>query len=162
MSPVRYSVEVEYHNRMSHRRLMEEPKRRALERIGPIVLPEIQRRSPSGMPGTSNFVRLVRYELDRIAARWVLFYNRATYAAAVEFGRRPGGRMPPRAALLPWMRRAGIPPSAYFPVARAIAVRGIPGRFPFRDGIRAALPRIRIVYQRQFMDDVRQWRRRRY
>lgn len=53
-------------------------------------------------------------------------------AAVIEFGRTPGRKMPPRGALLGWMRRHGIPDDAEFLVRRKIARDGIPGKFPFR------------------------------
>jgi hypothetical protein len=62
------------------------------------------------------------------------------YGAPVEFGRRPGARMPPVAALLGWVQRHFHPVRARvtdevlyreaFALARAIARRGIPAR-PF-------------------------------
>lgn len=54
----------------------------------------------------------------------------AAQAAAIEFGRQAGSRMPPQGVLLPWMERHGIPAEAEFVVRRAIATRGWPP-FPF-------------------------------
>lgn len=48
----------------------------------------------------------------------------AAQAAAIEYGRAAGSRMPPSGALLPWMERHGIAPELEFVVRRAIAERG--------------------------------------
>lgn len=49
----------------------------------------------------------------------------AQHGPTMEFGRRPGARMPPAGVLLGWMRRRGIPDRAEFPLRRAIGRRGI-------------------------------------
>jgi hypothetical protein len=58
--------------------------------------------------------------------------NDTPYAAVIEAGRRPGARMPPLGPIEAWARRKkiSIPPIV---IARAIAARGIPGAFIFRD-----------------------------
>lgn len=43
----------------------------------------------------------------------------------VEFGRAPGRKQPPPGALRDWLRRHGLPESMEYPLARAIARRGI-------------------------------------
>lgn len=48
-----------------------------------------------------------------------------------EVGRRPGARIPPLAAIAGWAARHGLEGLA-FPIARAIARRGIKGRFFMR------------------------------
>lgn len=72
--------------------------------------------------------------------------TRSPGARAVEGGRAAGSRMPPAAELLSWMGRHGIAQGAVFPVARAIARRGIRGRFFMKrtkDRIRSTeLPRL--------------------
>jgi phage gpG-like protein len=50
------------------------------------------------------------------------------YAAAVEEGRSPDRRAPPIEALSGWIERHGIPEQHTFLVARAIGLRGLPGR----------------------------------
>lgn len=55
-------------------------------------------------------------------------YNTAKHSIFVEGGRRPGARMPPKAAILAWVLRHGMPASAWWPVARKIAQRGIKPR----------------------------------
>lgn len=60
-------------------------------------------------------------------------FNDAPYAGVIESGRRPGGRMPPSAAIARWaQRRLGLSEAdakaAAFLIARAIARRGLRGR----------------------------------
>lgn len=50
------------------------------------------------------------------------------YAPVMEYGRRPGGPMPPQGVLLDWMRRHGIDASAEYVIRRAIARKGIVGK----------------------------------
>jgi hypothetical protein len=52
------------------------------------------------------------------------------YGVVVERGRRPLRKWPPRAPLLRWMARHGIPAEAVFVIARKIGTAGIPAR-PF-------------------------------
>ncbi len=48
-------------------------------------------------------------------------------------GRRAGAKMPPLQALIPWFNALGIPETAWFPILRAISVRGIrPRNVPLR------------------------------
>jgi len=60
-------------------------------------------------------------------------YNVSPYAGVIEHGRRPGARMPPVQVIARWLQRArGLSrkeaEAAAFPVARAIAARGIAGK----------------------------------
>lgn len=54
--------------------------------------------------------------------------NVAAHAIYVERGRRAGARMPPLAPIRAWAVRHGMSPSAAWPIARAIAARGIAAR----------------------------------
>lgn len=56
---------------------------------------------------------------------WGKVFSGKPYAAAVEFGRAPGGPMPPEGELLRWMARKGIPEEAEYAIRRKIAVQGI-------------------------------------
>lgn len=58
----------------------------------------------------------------------ITLYNTAPHARFVEGGRRAGARMPPKAPILAWVLRRGMPASAWWPVARKIAERGIKPR----------------------------------
>lgn len=56
------------------------------------------------------------------------------YEMEVELGRRPGAKMPPKGALLPWMAIRGIPEEAEFPIRRKIGEEGYRGQpHPFID-----------------------------
>lgn len=68
-----------------------------------------------------------------------------TYAETMEEGRRAGAPMPPAGALIGWMSRHGIDPSAEFVVRRAIGRHGIKGRHFFR----ASLDRLRPIAVRE-------------
>lgn len=66
------------------------------------------------------------------------------YARFVEEGRKPGGRMPPRAEIYDWMIQKGIEPSergAYL-IAKKIADDGIPAKRPFEKGVNRAESKI--------------------
>jgi len=47
------------------------------------------------------------------------------YAPVMEFGRTPGGKMPPIEAIEKWCKFRGIPEEAVWAVAKSIAVKGI-------------------------------------
>jgi len=65
----------------------------------------------------------------------VLVGSNAPHASPTEFGRSAGARMPPPDALKPWLRRKGLPESMAFPLARAIARRGIQARPAFQNAL---------------------------
>lgn len=92
------------------------------------------------------------------------------YPAVMEFGRRPGSRMPPPEALVRWVhvkglagtysikthRRRGSKASqaeedlqVAFLIARAIGRKGIKGRFYMRDGLNRAKPSIPKFFKRE-------------
>lgn len=67
-------------------------------------------------------------------------YNPALYAGVIEFGRRAGRRAPPLKAIAEWALRklsltAAAAKAAAFPIARAIARRGIAGRYVARGSL---------------------------
>lgn len=74
---------------------------------------------------TSALARSIHSQVQPTQAR---IGTNLVYASVMEFGRRPGGRMPPVAALVGWARRHGMA-GREFVLARAIARRGIKGRF---------------------------------
>ena len=80
-----------------------------------------------GAVNTGHYKRSWKVEALPDGAR---LYNDAPYAAVIEYGRRPGARHPPLAAIRDWaMRRLGLSQEqaqrAAFPIARAIAKRGL-------------------------------------
>ncbi len=100
---------------------------------------EVMTRTPVGASGNlrGSIFTEIKGE-GRDALRGVVA-SRAPYAGYVEFGRRPGGAMPPWREGSPLHRwvvrnlesRDGDFESTAFLVARAIARRGIPGRRMF-------------------------------
>lgn len=64
---------------------------------------------------------------NRFAA---VVYSPATQAPYIELGTAPNRRPPPLDKIRAWCGRKGLPESAAFPIARAIAERGTPER-PF-------------------------------
>lgn len=93
--------------------------------------------SPYGATGAVNtgfYKRAWKYEATPDGAR---VFNAANYAAVIEYGRRPG-RFPPSAAIVDWaQRRLGLTreqaKAAAFPIARAIAKRGLQPRRTMTD-----------------------------
>ncbi len=74
-------------------------------------------------------------------------FSTLPHARLVEYGRKPGGKLPPPDALEGWATRHGFRSrgTSVFVLARSIAQRGIKGRFFMRRAGRAtkrALPRI--------------------
>ncbi len=100
---------------------------------------EVMTRTPIGASGNlrGSIYTEIRGE-GRGALRGVVA-SRTPYARYVEFGRRPGGRIPPwreGSSLYRWVVHKLDPPDGHiervsFLVARAIARRGIPGRRMF-------------------------------
>lgn len=75
---------------------------------------------------TGTLRRSITHEVTATAgAVFGIIGTNVTYAAAVEDGRRAGAPMPPKGALIDWMRSKGIDESLEFVVRRAIGARGI-------------------------------------
>ena len=113
--------------------------REAMAGITGMLRREVMARTPVGASGSlrGSIFTEIRGE-GRGAIRGVVA-SRAPYAGYVEFGRRPGGAMPPwreGSPLYRWVVRnlesqGGDFESVAFLVARAIARRGIRGRRMF-------------------------------
>ena len=81
---------------------------------------------------TSSLTRDIRAEVRSLSAR-VHAPRNLEYYRVMEEGRRPG-KFPPLSAISAWATRKGIPQGAVYVIARAIARRGIKGRFFMRQG----------------------------
>ena len=113
--------------------------REAMAGITEMLKREVMTRTPVGASGNlrGSIFTEIKGE-GRDALRGVVA-SRAPYAGYVEFGRRPGGAMPPwreGSPLYRWVVRnlesqSGDFESVAFLVARAIVRRGIPGRRMF-------------------------------
>jgi len=99
----------------------------------------VQRESAILAPVDTGRLRAsITMEIDKgVIPQWANIGPSVKYGKFVEFGRSPG-RMPPPAALIPWMKRHGMPASAAFVLARAIAKRGIKPKPFMQDGYKAA------------------------
>lgn len=106
--------------------------RRGLRAAGAAAIPILQAAtSKYPIHATGKFARGWRAEVE--AWDRLLLRNAAPYSLYVEMGRRAGARMPPVAALMPWVRLVLAVPErrvrlVAFLVARAISRRGIPAR----------------------------------
>ena len=109
----------------------------------------VQRESAMLAPVDTGRLRAsITTEVDKgVIPKWAKVGPSVNYGAYVEFGRRPGRMLPP-AALLPWLKRHGMPASAAFVVARAIAKRGIKPKPYMQDGYKAASRTIDRIWVR--------------
>lgn len=105
-----------------------------------------ERTARSGAPrDTAALARSITSDVRPTAAR---VYSTLSYAGVMEEGRRPGARMPPPQSLLGWMARHGLAGVSPWVLARAIARRGVKGRFfmrSARDAVVNALPTLAQV-----------------
>tara|TARA_Y100000310_G_scaffold230865_1_gene233407 strand:- start:4342 stop:4851 length:510 start_codon:yes stop_codon:yes gene_type:complete len=110
----------------------------------------VQRESSILAPvDTGRLRQSITVEMDgRVIPQWAKIGPSVRYGAYVEFGRRPGSSPPPARALLPWMKRHGIPATAAFVIARAIAKRGIKPKPYMREGYKAATRTINRIWSR--------------
>lgn len=88
--------------------------------------------SPYGSAGAFNIGVYWRGWRAGPTSRGAVIYNDVPYAPIIELGRRPG-RMPPRKAIAPWLKRKlhlsdKEAEGMAFVVARAIGKRGLEGR----------------------------------
>jgi hypothetical protein len=81
-------------------------------------------------------------------------YSPLAQADPIEFGRRPGARMPPVEAIQLWVNhKLSHVPAAQrrgvaFVIARAIARRGIPAKWVFRDGYQLVAGQVQSLFDR--------------
>lgn len=108
--------------------LFKQPLRNLLSDAADIAEIKAKRAAPKD---TSSMARNITPDVGSTKAKVSLPRN-LEYYHVMEFGRKPGGKLPPLPAIAAWARRKGISASAVFPIARAIARRGIKGRFFMR------------------------------
>jgi len=73
------------------------------------------------------------------------------YGIVMEYGRKPGSRMPPVDAIQYWVVRklqlsADEAESAAWAIAKSIAKKGIEGRHMFEEGLKVAEPTIQKIF----------------
>ena len=113
--------------------------REAMAGITGMLRREVMTRTPVGASGNLRGSIYTEIKGENPGALRGVVASRAPYAGYVEFGRRPGGAMPPwreGSPLYRWVVRnlesqGGDFESVAFLVARAVARRGIPGRRMF-------------------------------
>lgn len=110
----------------------------------PNIVPAVERRLDDiGLEMADRGADLVRQKMRRssgrgqrsvgvkVTGRQFSFGSPLIHVLVMDQGRRPGATMPPKGALLPWMRRKGIPDRDEYPIRRAIGKRGIKGDHTF-------------------------------
>lgn len=113
--------------------------REAMAEVMEMLGREVRRRTPSGATGELRGSVFIGIRGDGRGAVTGVVASRCPYAARVEFGRPPGSPIPPwrkGSPLYLWAARKlepreGSLESAAFLAARAIARRGVRGRFMF-------------------------------
>jgi hypothetical protein len=101
----------------------------------------------------------------RATANGAILMNDAPYSPIIEDGRRPGARRPPLPVIERWAKRKLALTSeeakrASFPIARAIAVRGIKGKHVLRDAVPALVKIVQQEVERELRAEVRKLARR--
>jgi hypothetical protein len=120
--------------------LWKKPLRKLFTRATEIAENKAKNEAPKD---TGSMARNIQSNVSTTKATVSLPRN-LDYYHVMEYGRKPGGRMPPLDAIAGWLRRKGSNANA-FVVARSIARRGIKGRFFMRQGFVAtqkAMPKL--------------------
>jgi hypothetical protein len=131
-----------------------------LERIGQTVTDELRvGLAAVGLPDDGS-VRIQKAVVSRTVGETVEVLM-PQYYIWIENGRRPGGKFPPAAAVLEWMKRKGIARGeenkVLYVIRRAIAQKGIKPR-PFvlgaidRAGV-SRIPQIFSTFAEEFSDE---------
>lgn len=102
--------------------LVREPAARLIERAADFTTREVR---AGAQEVSANVARSFSAQVRPLSARVV---SRHPGALPLEFGRRAGTKQPPLEALRSWAAARGLE-EVLFPIARAIARRGIRGRF---------------------------------
>lgn len=75
--------------------------------------------------GNSRIARRLKYRLSKTEKRSSAWLDLPAYALYLDSGRKPG-KMPPLREIMRWARRKGLPIESAYPIAKAIAKRGLP------------------------------------
>jgi hypothetical protein len=105
-------------------------------RVRPVLDKATSHAIPASDNGTDGAVNVGTYRRSwqtEVTPGRLAVFNRSSYAGIIEYGRRPGSRMPPREAVARWaQRKLGLSEAdaraAAFVMARAIAKRGLRAR----------------------------------
>lgn len=96
-----------------------------------------------------TFTELRGAALDDLRGRVAPPAAARDYAAVVEFGRKPGGKMPPVSVIERWVSRK-LPGASAFVVARAIARQGTRPRHMFTNAAEKARRTVPTIWARHF------------
>jgi len=126
----------------------------ALAESGAVLEKEVGSRTPQGVGGAGSGLRASWFSELREGPfkSELVFGSSLAYAIPVEFGRRPGQRMPPIQALIPWvekfltLKEGETVEGVAFVIARSIARKGTFGAHMAYQGAEAALPQIERVF----------------
>jgi hypothetical protein len=89
--------------------------------------------------------RSIKADIKPLSAR---VFSTANYAVPVEVGRRKNSRMPPLEPIRAWLRSKRKDPRLAYVVARAIARRGIKGRFFMKAAFQAVQVKLPLGLKR--------------
>lgn len=103
---------------------------------------------------TGALARSIASEAHGFSSR---VYSTASYAGAVESGRRAGAGMPPPDALRGWMQRHGLGGVSPYVIARGIARRGVRGRFFMAKAARKLEQQLPELGRKALEDIGRRW-----
>lgn len=130
------------------RHILDEPLKQFVQDTALVA----ERAAREGMPkDTSDGARSI---VSRVNGLTATVGSPLVHVGVMDQGRRAGAKMPPPQSLVGWMRRHGMQGDPY-PLARAIARRGIKGRFFYKkaaDQTRAKLPAL----ARKMADGIRE------
>lgn len=126
----------------------------ALVESGAVLEKEVGSRTPQGVGGAGSGLRASWFwDLRESPLKSELIFGSSlAYAIPVEFGRRPGQRMPPVQALIPWvekfiaLKEGETVEGVAFVIARSIARKGTTGAYMATQGAEAALPLIERIF----------------
>lgn len=106
--------------------------KKGLDKFGKAYIEELTKELLSAdKKNTGNLIDSLEYEVVNVVNDLVLYIYADDYLNVVDEGRRPGAKMPPSNALLPWVLSKNIkignstPEQTAFVVARSIGIKGI-------------------------------------
>lgn len=140
--------------------LYAEPIRGALQKVALIGEREARIKAKPHQVDTGETARAIESQVGGSGtALWAKVYTKQAeeVAFAIEYGRKPGGRLPPPEPIAAWARRHGVGVPT-FVLQRSIARKGTKGLFFMRAGRAAAQGAIPQALQDAFRSIQSSWR----